>query len=42
MILVNPYEPGDCIVALPQNDPELVEKLHIHVRIWDPAISGAN
>ena len=29
------YEPGDCIVALPQNDPELVEKL-ISMLGWDP------
>ncbi len=29
------YEPGDCIVALPQNDPELVEKL-IFMLGWDP------
>ena len=34
------YEPGDCIVALPQNDPELVEKL-ISMLGWDPQ-SGAN
>lgn len=29
------YEPGDCIVALPQNDPELVDTL-ICMLGWDP------
>ncbi len=40
MILVN-HMNQEIIVALPQNDPELVEKL-ISMLGWDPQISGAN